>query len=384
MGWKATGTPTVRQQRGRWVVRVDGLDTETGLHRPRQLGTYASQRTARAAATKAATVGDEGGDRGTVGWLVDRWVRSRTDVGAKTREQYEWAAGHIRSGLGSVRMDRLDRDDIATWLEALAAGGRLSHRSIQIVRMVTRAAFADAVEEGLVRRSPAGRVPMPREVAKQPKEKEVDAWNDSQVAAFLAASAAHRWAGPMRLEVLYGLRRSELLALHWADVDLVQGRVRIDKGLVEVRGRSVWTDGKNDRSRRTLAIDAATTAALAKHRAGQDEERLVAGPKWHDHDMVVATRTGLAVGPRNYSSTLERIVARAGVPRLTSHGLRHTSATHMVRDATDAGELRAIADVLGHSPDMLMNTYAHALPDSVQAVADRVGERSSRTPPPRT
>ena len=76
MGWKAVGTPTVRQQRGRWVVRVDGVDTETGRSWPRQLGTYGSQRTARAAATQAASAGEEGGDRGTVGWLVDRASRS--------------------------------------------------------------------------------------------------------------------------------------------------------------------------------------------------------------------------------------------------------------------------------------------------------------------
>ena len=56
--------------------------------------------------------------------------------------------------------------------------------------------------------------------------------------------------------------------------------------------------------------------------------------------------------------SLERIVNNAGVPRLTSHGLRHTAATHMVRHATDVGEIRAAADVLGCSPDMLMRTYA--------------------------
>jgi hypothetical protein len=47
----------------------------------------------------------------------------------------------------------------------------------------------------------------------------------------------------------------------------------------------------------------------------------------------------------------------------------------MVRQATDLGELRAVADVLGHSPDMLMRTYAHALPDSLRAVSDRIGGR---------
>ena len=52
MGWKATGEPTVRKQRDKWVVRVDGIDTETGKARPRQVGTYLSQRAAKTAARR--------------------------------------------------------------------------------------------------------------------------------------------------------------------------------------------------------------------------------------------------------------------------------------------------------------------------------------------
>ncbi|MCU1395549.1 MAG: site-specific integrase, partial [Ilumatobacteraceae bacterium] len=60
------------------------------------------------------------------------------------------------------------------------------------------------------------------------------------------------------------------------------------------------------------------------------------------------------------------------IPRLTSHGLRHTAATHMVNTAKDVGELRAIADILGHSPEMLLTVYAHALPGTRQAIVDRI------------
>src|SRR6516164_7262128 len=157
MGWKATGQPSVRVQRGKWVVRVDGIDTETGRHRPRQLGTYASQRAAQAAARSTAAR-DRTVSRDTVGWLVRRYVASRTDVTLKAREQYEWAIPHIEAGLGAIRLDRLDREDVARWLDDLAAAGQLSRRSIQICRTVLRAALADAVEDGLLRRSPAARV----------------------------------------------------------------------------------------------------------------------------------------------------------------------------------------------------------------------------------
>jgi hypothetical protein len=47
----------------------------------------------------------------------------------------------------------------------------------------------------------------------------------------------------------------------------------------------------------------------------------------------------------------------------------------MVRHASDVGEIRAAADLLGHSPDMLMKTYAHALPESVRTVTDKIGQR---------
>ena len=52
MGWKPTGQPIVRKQRDKWVVRVEGIDTTTGRHRPRQLGTYPSQRSATAEARR--------------------------------------------------------------------------------------------------------------------------------------------------------------------------------------------------------------------------------------------------------------------------------------------------------------------------------------------
>ena len=378
MAWKAVGQPQVRRQRGRWVVRVDGVDTVTGRSRPRQLGTYPSRRAAPREATEAAATGTGPAERGTVSWLVWRWVRSKTDISPRAREQYEWAAGHIERGLGGVRLDRLDREDIAAWLEQLGEGGALSRRSIQIFRTVLRAALADAADEGLLRRNPAARVPMPRTVRKAQRQREVDVWTELQVQQFLESCADHRLGGPIRLETLYGLRRSELLALRWSKVDFDEGTVRIDAGLVNVKHGVDWTPGKSARSRRTIPVDGATMRALAAHRALQLQERLVAGPAWHDLDLVVTTRTGNYVEPHNFDSILDRLIARAGLPRLTSHGLRHTAATLMVRDSADVGELRAVADILGHSPDMLMKVYAHTLPESMRAVTEKIGERGRR------
>jgi integrase len=378
MAWKQTGQPTVQRQRDKWVVRVEGIDTETGRRRPRQIGTYASRRSAQTAATSFAAAGQLGAEHGTVGGLVDRWVAAKVDVTAKTRLQYEWAARNIRAGIGGVRVDQLERADIARWLDGLAADGNFSRRSIQIMRMVLRAALADAVDVGELRRSPAARVGLPRHVTKESGRRKVQAWTEEELACFLDSIADHRWAGPLRLSALYGLRRSELLGLRWSTVDRRKRTVRIEQTLVDANGRLEWTDGKNARSRRIIPIDISMVEAIVAHRRFQAEERLAAGPAWEDHDLVIATRRGRPVSPRNFDQTLERLITHAGVPRLSSHGLRHTAATHMVKHASDIGEIRAAADILGHSPDMLMRTYAHALPDSVSAVTEKIGRRSMR------
>ena len=78
------------------------------------------------------------------------------------RQQYEWAAGHIEAGIGAIRLDRLDREDVARWLDELASGGHFSRRSVEICRTVLKAALTDAVDEGLIPRNPAARVPLPK------------------------------------------------------------------------------------------------------------------------------------------------------------------------------------------------------------------------------
>jgi hypothetical protein len=81
MAWKSTRRPTVRQQRDKWVVRADGIDTETGKHRPRQLGTYTSQRADRRAMAELVERGDVESvvraNEGTVAEFIDAWASSK-------------------------------------------------------------------------------------------------------------------------------------------------------------------------------------------------------------------------------------------------------------------------------------------------------------------
>jgi integrase len=175
--------------------------------------------------------------------------------------------------------------------------------------------------------------------------------------------------------VLFGLRRSEVLALRWDDVDANRQTLRIDESLVATNNGSAWGNAKNERSRRLVPLDAETVRGLSKRGAEQAAERLGAGTEWQDTGLIITTRQGGLVFPRSYDRALALIVEHAQLPRITSHGLRHTAATHMVTNSKDLGELRAIADILGHSPEMLLNVYSHALPRRQSAVVARIGDR---------
>jgi integrase len=214
---------------------------------------------------------------------------------------------------------------VTEWIEGLAAGGKLLRRSIEICRTVLRASLADAVDEGLILRSPAARVPIPRTVAKPVREKEVDAWNADQVVRFVAVTSDHRWAVGFRLCVLYGLRRSEVLALRWDDVDWDGRTVRVDEGLIEVRTGIAWSDGKTARSRRVIPADPVTMRFLLTRRRQQAEERLLAGPgvgRERLHHRNPNGRTGVApeLRPCSGADPREGRAAAVDVARPSSHG----------------------------------------------------------------
>lgn len=197
MAWKPSGQPHVRSRRDKWVVRIDGIDSETGKGRPRQLRTHTPKRAATKAASEFAAQRDTGGGRRIVGAFVTKWAAGRVDVAENTREQYVWAAGHIAAGIGAIRVDRR-RGKTSHWLDDLASAGITSRRSIQIVRMVLRAALDEAVDPGDLNRSPAARVDMPRQVTKKDRVREVDAWDEPDLRKFLGVAKALRWGGRSR------------------------------------------------------------------------------------------------------------------------------------------------------------------------------------------
>lgn len=126
--------------------------------------------------------------------------------------------------------------------------------------MVLRASLADAVAVDELHRNPAARVAMPRDVYKPSSQHDPEVWTEDQIRSLLEAIGGHRWEGPLRLAVLCGLRRSEVLGLKWTAVNLRKQVVRVEGTVVDVAGRPEWSEGKNARSRRAIPIDDETVA----------------------------------------------------------------------------------------------------------------------------
>ena len=124
-----------------------------------------------------------------------------------------------------------------------------------------------------------------------------------------------------------GLRRGEALALHWRDVDLAAGHVRVRWTLVRVDRQLVFDEPKTERSRRFLPLPSPVTETLKRHRAAQAAERLAAAvwAPWQEHpDLVFPTHIGTPTYPRNALRAFATIAEGAGLAGLacTRYGTR--------------------------------------------------------------
>jgi integrase len=172
-----------------------------------------------------------------------------------------------------------------------------------------------------------------------------------------------------RLEALYvlaihtGTRQGELLALRWEDVDL-------DAGVLRVRGT------KTARSRRTVKLSQAVLEALRSHLARQLEEIDRTGDRYQDRGLVFATEVGTTLNRHNLTQRSFRpLLAKAGLPEIRFHDLRHTCATILLK----AGQHpKFVQEMLGHATIAItLDTYSHVLPGMSDGLADAMDEALS-------
>lgn len=172
---------------------------------------------------------------------------------------------------------------------------------------------------------------------------------------------------PVMVAASTGMRRGEVLALRWRDIDLDAGALRVTQ-VVELTTKGIAVkEPKTDRSRRTIALPARLVQELRSHRKDQSELRLKLGLGKDERDLVFPSWDWTVRNPSYFSKEFSREVAAAKLPHVTFHGLRHTHITHLPRSGIPVHVVSARA---GHAnPTVTLNIYAHLLPGQQEAAA---------------
>jgi integrase len=300
---------------------------------------------------------------------------ARAAVRSTTWTTYRiYAEAQVIPALGHVPLQALTAAHLNRLYADLAEHGRrdgrggLKPKSVRHVHVLLHKALSDAVRWGLVARNVADAADPPR-VPHQDR----GAWSAVELRAFLEATSEDRLAAMWLLFTTTGMRRSELLGLPWRAVDLeaTPGRLAIVQTVVVLKHRPVIVaEAKTATSRRQLALDPFTTAALKAYRVQQLQERLAWGPAWIDTGLVFTREDGQVLHPERVSKRFTRLVRDAGLPSITLHGLRHSYATA----ALAAGQpLKVVSERLGHaSTSITANLYQHVLPSMDERTANAV------------
>lgn len=364
----------------RKVARKDGISYEVVVDlgrnpvsgkRRQRTKRYRTKREAQVALTAWLAEIDKGTavDRSqqTVAELLHYWLDTyaKHNVRPTTYEDYSCTINyHIIPAIGAVPVQKLMPTHLQQlYADKLAAGS--GPRVVQLCHLRLHQALAMAEKLGLVARNVADAVTPPR---LPPQEMRI--WTKEEVQRFLREAQSSSY-GPVWLVLLAtGMRRGEVLGLRWQDVDWDRRRLHVRQCVVSLGGSMAIQPPKSRAARRVIPVDASILDALASHLSRQSERKAIFGAVWQDHDLVFASEVGTPINPRNLDRDFHKWVARAGVPKIRIHDIRHTVVTMAIASGSP---IKAASVYFGHAKtSTTMDIYTHALEGQGSEVAENI------------
>jgi integrase len=271
----------------------------------------------------------------TVGNALDDWLagglNGRSD---RTVQLYRDTVKPLREHLADVKLRDLTAGDVQAALDALA--GRLSTRSLQIIRNCLERAIRHAEIRDLTGRNVAALLKAPRGRPGRPSK----SLTLDQAQALMQAARGSRLHAYVVLSVSTGLRTEEVRALRWSEVDLEAGTIAV------YRAARASGDTKTQKSRRVLLLPRLAAEALREHRRRQAADRLAAGVLWQEHGLVFASAVGTQLDRYNVRREFRKITAAAGLGSdWAPREMRHTFVSLL---SSSGMPVEDIAVLVGH------------------------------------
>jgi integrase len=346
---------------GRWAIVIDAHDPQTGERKRRWRSFAGTKRQAQVECARLVSEAQNGAavdlSRVTVEAYLDRfqsdWIA--VHVSAGTAERYHSLLDHTRRHLGNRQLQKLRPADLAAFYAALSRSG-LAPRTIGHVHSVVFQALRQAKTWGVIRDNVAEMVKPP-----QVPDQELPILQPDRARELLEALRGHPFYLIASLALATGMRRNEILALRWQDVDLDAGRLRVELSLEQTQAYGIrFKAPKTRNGRRTISLPAHVVADLRAHRRALQEQRLAIGMgKAPSDSQVLATFDGKPQSPNAITKGWPRAMASVGMPGVTLHSLRHTHASMLIASGMD---VLTISRRLGHgSPTITLRVYGHLI-----------------------
>jgi integrase len=224
------------------------------------------------------------------------------------------------------------------------------------------------VKLGLIGRNPAEVVTPPKSISK-----EMRFYDENLVNQMLLAARGDRHEALYQLAITTGLRQGELLGLRWSDLDLGKRTLQVQRQLKrKFRKGDYFELLKTKAGRRTIILGAKTIEKLQEHWKRQNQERIFAGSRWQENDLIFPTPKGTPMDHSNLYRAFKGLIKKVGLPEIRFHDLRHTAASLMLNHGVP---VIIVSRRLGHSKaSITLDIYGHLVPEMQSEVAEMMDE----------
>ena len=300
----------------------------------------------------------------TVEQALDEWFATSVKPTLKpnTQRGYFVNIRHIKNGIGHILLQKLTAMQIQNFYNQLESDG-FSPRSIQYIHTNLKAALKYFCKMQIIPRNQADFATIP----KQRKAKN-DYYTEEEVKELLEKSKDTKFYLEILFAVGMGLRRGEILALTWNDVNFRDSTLTVDKNLTRINGENIVSTTKTISGERVLKIPNFVLEALREERQKQWEYRKMMKGTYKENNLVCCKWDGDFVNVANFSSSFAKFLKKIGMRHIRFHDLRHTNATLMMSYGIP---IKVMSENLGHAnTSITMDTYSHVTIEMKTEIAD--------------